>query len=551
MRDQEDAPPPVRAALGSFPENPALAGPAVVSSGLLPNPQRDQMKKQNPPSVITGALLLGAAFVSLAVPRAAAQTAGYATQVLDYTVGTGISSTYANAGSALGQPGGNVGSGTLNPFVPNYAGTELTGIGPGGQLTLGLSNFVTVAAAGTAEIGIFGNVGLVNAGTSGAPAAGNPATAFGVRTVQISVSADGINFVPLAAGALITSTLPANFYTNPDTTNVNAPPPANPTLADFGKPFMGSLASFNGETYAQTLTTLNGSAGGTWLDLSSTGLAQVGYIRFDEPASGGPFYLNGVSSNETLLGAPVPEPGAAALLALAGGLGALAWRRGRPAFVSFHFDPMHTQQFLSGRQPSRRLLAAVLLAAAALLPSTGRAQLIGSLTEGAANLPYTYYLTIQFDNGHYYDFTLNSSMALYTGTSFINTVAADSQGTAFVMTVDQELYDTSNYVNGITINSDADSGFQNNGFWSYWNGSATTPVQWTYSQVGEDDRTITPGEADGWVFGNDVNGTNPPQAVVFPAPEPSTWLLTGLPLAAWGLLGRRARRGRKTSPANV
>ena len=281
------------------------------------------MKKPDSTPLITGALLLGVALVSTAAPRAAAQTTGYATQVLDYTAGTGVS-TYTNASSALGRPGGNVGSGTLNPFVPNYSNTELTGIGAGGQLTLGLSNFVTVGAAGTAEVGIFGNAGLVNAGASGAPAAGNPATAFSVHSVQVSVSADGVNFVPLDAGALITSTLPANYYTNPDTTNVNAPPPANPTLADFGKPFTGSLSDFNGESYAQILTTLNGSAGGTWLDLSATGLSEVGYIRFSEPATGSPFYLNGVSSNEALLGADVPEPGAAVLLAV-GGLGVLAW----------------------------------------------------------------------------------------------------------------------------------------------------------------------------------------------------------------------------------
>ena len=72
----------------------------------------------------------------------------------------------------------------------------------------------------------------------------------------ISVSADGTNFVALNGGALITSTLPANYYTNPDTTNYNAAPPANPTFADFGKPFTGSLADFNGETEAQALATL-------------------------------------------------------------------------------------------------------------------------------------------------------------------------------------------------------------------------------------------------------------------------------------------------------
>ena len=291
------------------------------------------MKNQKPLPFISGALLLSASFVSIATPSASAQTAGFASQVVDYTAGTGISSTYTNAGSALGKPGGNVGSGTLNPFVSNFAGSELTGIGIGGQLTLSLPSFVGVGAAGMREIGVFGNVSLVNSGTAGAPAAANPATEFGVRSVLISVSADGTNFIPLNNGALITSTLPVNYYTNPDTTNINAAPPANPTFADFGKPFTGSLADFNGQTYAQTLTTLNGSAGGTWLDLSSTGLSQVGFIRFSEPATatanGGIFYLNGVSSNSTLTTgvAVVPEPGALMLLTLGGAL-ALIWCRG-------------------------------------------------------------------------------------------------------------------------------------------------------------------------------------------------------------------------------
>lgn len=472
---------------------------------------------------LTGALLLSAAFSFLTLPRVSAQTAGYATQVLDYTVGTGIGSSFSNASSALGQPGGNVGSGTLNPFSPHYAGSELTGVGLGGQLTLGLSNFVTVGPAGTREIGFFGNVGLLNTGGNNAPQAGNPASVFGLRSVLIAVSADGVNFVPLNGGALVTSTLPANYYANVNPADINAPPPANPVPADFGKPFLGSLTDFNGGTYAQILTTLGGSAGGTWLDLSSTGLSQVGFIRFSEPANsgvnGGVFYLNGVSSNTASLGGAVPavpEPGTWAMLAAAAA-GVLAWRRSK-----------------------RWTLAAAGLAAVAAAPLSGRAQLIGSLTEGPASAAYSYYLTIQFDSGRYYNFTLRSNAASYTGTDFINTVAAGSQTTPFVLTVDQQLFNqTSHYVNGLTINGDANSGFQNNGYWSYWLGDATTPVQWHYADVGEDDRTITPGQADGWVFGNDANGTNPPQATGFAVPEPSSLLLTILPLAAVGFLRRR------------
>ena len=126
------------------------------------------MKKHDPftSSAGTSLPLLLAAVLCAApcLPRADADTA-YAGQVVDYTPGTGLASGYTDSAAALGQPGNASGGVALNPFSPNYGSTQLTGIGAGGQLTLALSNFVTVAAAGTPEIGIFGNVGLINAGT--------------------------------------------------------------------------------------------------------------------------------------------------------------------------------------------------------------------------------------------------------------------------------------------------------------------------------------------------------------------------------------------------
>ena len=506
---------------------------------------------------LAGALFLSAALTSAAVPRGAAQTAGYASAVEDYTVGTGVSSAYTNASSALGQPGGAVGSGTLNPFSPNYAGSELTGIGSGGQLTLALSRFVTVGAAGTREIGIFGNVGLVNAGTAGAPAAGNPATVFGVRSVLISVSADGVNFVPLNAGALITSTLPANYYTNPDTTNVNAPPPANPTLADFGKPFMGSLADFDGESYAQTLATLGGSAGGTWLDLSGTGLPQVGFIRFSEPASGGAnggiFYLNGVSSNEALLGAAAPEPGAALLLAIGGAL-ALAWR---------------------GRRSFRGVAAIIALAGGLGLADTACAQMLGfadiqNWTGTGANEAA---MVIDWHDGKTPESLVWGYRFNGTATSLQMIQAIDAAdprlavfyayGGSFVYGIG---YDLNN--NGGTF-TPGTPGFDNNGnstetgsgsdpadhyaegsFSKFWglDIAASSPYggggTWTASQIGGDE-PLNNGEWNGWSLSYDeTNFTIPDPGFPTAAaavPEPSAWLLGTLALGMAGL-ARGARR---------
>ena len=67
------------------------------------------------------------------------------------------------------------------------------------------------------------------------------------------------------------------------------------------------------------LDLLDGSGGGTWLDLSSSGLSQVGYVRFrvDDDLIAGPplnFELDAVSIRSGFSGAPVPEPSTMFLL---------------------------------------------------------------------------------------------------------------------------------------------------------------------------------------------------------------------------------------------
>jgi hypothetical protein len=66
------------------------------------------------------------------------------------------------------------------------------------------------------------------------------------------------------------------------------------------------------------LPLLDGSAGGTWLDLSSTGLASVGFVRFEVPQGADyRLVLDAVTA--------IPEPGA--LLPLVGALALLRRRR--------------------------------------------------------------------------------------------------------------------------------------------------------------------------------------------------------------------------------
>jgi len=130
------------------------------------------------------------------------------------------------------------------------------------------------------------------------------------------VSADGRTFVPLSAQP-VTFTNPTNFYTDVAIDNYSAP--LGSAVADFDKPFNGNLSSFNGLEYPQIVALLNGSAGGTWLDVSGAGLSVVQYIRFDVPAGGDDrLVLDAVTA--------VPEP-VAALLVIPAVIVLRPWRR--------------------------------------------------------------------------------------------------------------------------------------------------------------------------------------------------------------------------------
>jgi hypothetical protein len=118
------------------------------------------------------------------------------------------------------------------------------------------------------------------------------------------VSEDGVTFVPLGDQPFLFAN-PTNAYTDVAITNYLAP--LGSQVADFSRPFTGTLSDFGGKSYAQILTLLDGSAGGTWLDLSGTGLSGVRYVRFDVP-EGARLVVDAVTA--------VPEPSAAVLLSL-------------------------------------------------------------------------------------------------------------------------------------------------------------------------------------------------------------------------------------------
>jgi len=263
----------------------------------------------------------------LALFSSPALAAAFADTVVSYTPGT-AGATFRNAAAALGAPDGVTGENAaasnyfgfpnvLSPFSPAYQGDEIVQIGEGGQLTLRLSNYLNVGAG--KRLGVVSNVGLIDTGTG---QTGATAANFGGGAAEVRVSKDGQTWTDLGN---VTFNIPSLYYTNSGP--YDAAPPASPTLTDFGVPFEGSLASFNAKNYAgviDTFKTAGGvySGGGTWLDLSATGLDQIAYVQFQIPDDGNASTDNRLAIDSVAIangatGAAVPEPATSSFAAAA------------------------------------------------------------------------------------------------------------------------------------------------------------------------------------------------------------------------------------------
>lgn len=270
--------------------------------------------------------------LTLAALPSLARGGAFASSVLSYAPG-GADARFTSAQAALGAPDGISGenpnaanyfgsSNVLSPFSPAFQSDEIVQIGEGGQITLQLSNYLNVGAGN--RLGVISNVGLID---SNYPNGQNSATAasFGGGSAQVRVSKDGIAWTDLGT---VNFNIPGLYYVNAGPFDAAAP--ASPVLTDFGKPFEGSLASFGGKDYAGTVNAFSVagggySGGGKWLDLSGTGLSQVGYVQFLVPDDGNAgtnarFALDSVSIANNAIGAPLPEPGAGLWLVVASAL---------------------------------------------------------------------------------------------------------------------------------------------------------------------------------------------------------------------------------------
>ena len=248
------------------------------------------------------------------------------------------------------------GSYTLTPFDAAFTTTSTTANGvtypatllpvaPGGSVKLAFgSGGATTSSSinGGFTMGIQAGVGLEDTNYPHGQASSTATLYTNPREAFVSISQDGSTWKYLqydgvtgntavepnpanpsnykwvgseADASLINFDIPSNYFNPSDPSTVGpdgnyAPTaiPADTPTADFSQPFLGTLASFSNESWSQVLGTLNGSAGGTWLDTADSGLTTINYIQFSVPSTASnSMYIQAVAG-------VAPEPQALSML---------------------------------------------------------------------------------------------------------------------------------------------------------------------------------------------------------------------------------------------
>ncbi|BBO36167.1 PEP-CTERM sorting domain-containing protein [Lacipirellula parvula] len=265
-------------------------------------------------------LKLTAAALSLlaACPAAPAFAADpWADKMVEYIQGTGVGNDFVtgnpinNPQTALGEPTrfasdpANFG-GPTTPFSSAYRDHEIVSIGIGGSLTLQFDEPVQ-----NHPLNPYG-IDLLIFGNSFYELVFGPNTATGSASIgggQIEVSANGVDFVPVSGVA--DGLFPTVGYL--DVTEA-FPSQHGQVLSDFTKPVNpAALTNVAGMTTAQIIAAYDGSGGGVGVDIASTGLASISYVRITNPLTA----TNTVEIDAMADVRAVPEPATIALGALA------------------------------------------------------------------------------------------------------------------------------------------------------------------------------------------------------------------------------------------
>jgi hypothetical protein len=275
-----------------------------------------------PRSIVASVFLIA---LAAAPPVARAGLDPWADSVVEYLPGAAPAAGFTDPAVSLGAPERFTGEltpfpGVVSIFSPPFGTDEIVSIGEGGRLTVRFDVPVADDPANPygVDLIIFGNTGFV-LGDFVNLSIGTPAELFGADFATVEVSADGIDF--FAVGSLADALFPTQgfldsgpFDAAPGSAPTNFLKPVNPAL---------TLSDFDGLTYAGALALYDGSGGGTPIDIASTGLASISYVRVSLLDDGNA----GTELNAEIDAfATVPEPGSLALFAIGAAL-ALGRRR--------------------------------------------------------------------------------------------------------------------------------------------------------------------------------------------------------------------------------
>jgi hypothetical protein len=242
--------------------------------------------------------------LSAAVSSRAVAGTIFATGVVSSSgLGDSTANAWNDPTSALGMPTTSEEFGAVNPFNPPFETNDMVVIPAGGTVELSFSQPAAITSA--PSLGVFVNNGLADVSSDGSGVAGTPASYFSaIPEATVSISQDGNIWHAVGDE---TFSLPTNAYLDTEISGYFQP--AGNVLADFGKPFTGTLSQLDGLDYDQIRALFNGSAGGNWLNLAGTGLSSFQYVEFSVPAgSSERMVIDGISAQA------VPEPVSIALL---------------------------------------------------------------------------------------------------------------------------------------------------------------------------------------------------------------------------------------------
>lgn len=243
----------------------------------------------------------------------------FASEVVSYTPGADVTAGFDDPTHALGSPSRDTDFGNVTPFNSAFSADQLVSVGTGGSLVVRFDApvFDDPANPFGFDLLVFGNAFFFD------PSFEPIATDVFAEPGQISVSQDGLLWFDITT-VFADGLFPTLGFL--DTTGPFESDGALPT--DFTLPVDPSIP-WMGATFEELVPLYAGSGGGAGVDIAETGLPWIQYVRITQDTPGVTTEIDGFADVAAL-----PEPGAAALLALA--LAGLAARR-----VRGRVDPSH------------------------------------------------------------------------------------------------------------------------------------------------------------------------------------------------------------------